>query len=71
MKFVKTFCDWKKSNAKEIKESYQLASLCDKTTTKLMSIELKVEGTFNKLRNMMYNHLKKDIKAFVEYEFEF
>ena len=71
MKFIKTFCDWKKSNAKEIKESYQLASLCDKTTTTLMSIELKVEGTFNKLRNMMYNYLKKDIKAFVEYEFEF
>jgi hypothetical protein len=71
MKFVKTFCEWKKVHAKEIKESYQLASLCDKTTTKLMSIELKVEGTFNKLRNMMYNHVKKDIKSFIEYEFEF
>jgi hypothetical protein len=71
MKFIKTFCEWKKVHTKEIKESYQLASLCDKATTKLMSIELKVEATFNKLRNMLYNHMKKDIKAFVEYEFEF
>ena len=71
MKFVKTFCEWKKSHTKELKESYQLASLCDKATTKLMSIELKVEGTFNKIRNIMYNHVKKDIKAFIEYEFEF
>lgn len=71
MKFIKTFYEWKKSNTKEIKENYQLASLCDKTTTKLMSIEFKVEGTFNKLRNIMYNKFKKDIKAFVEYEFEF
>lgn len=71
MKFIKTFCEWKKSYTKEIKESYQLACLCDKATTKLMSVELKVEGTFNKLRNIMYNHMKKDIKAFVEYEFEF
>jgi len=71
MKFIKTFYEWRKSHAKEIKENYQLANLCDKTTSKLMSIELKVEGTFNKLRSNMYNHMKKDIKAFVEYEFEF
>jgi hypothetical protein len=71
MKFIKKFYEWKKSHSTEIKESYQIASLCDKTTSKLMSIEFKVEGTFNKLRNIMYNHVKKDIKAFVEFEFEF
>lgn len=71
MKFIKTFYEWKKSHTKEIKESYQLAGLCDKTTAKLMGIEFKVEGTFNKFRSMLYNKCKKDIKAFVEYEFEF
>uniref|UniRef100_A0A6C0ARF8 C2H2-type domain-containing protein n=1 Tax=viral metagenome TaxID=1070528 RepID=A0A6C0ARF8_9ZZZZ len=71
MKFIKIFCEWKKNHSKEIKESYQLASLCDKTTTKLMTIELKVEAIFNKLRTILYNTTKKDIKAFVEYEFEF
>ena len=70
-KFIKTFYEWKKNHSKEIKESYQLASLCDKTTGKLMSIELKVESTFNKVRSILYNRIKKDIKAFVEYEFEF
>jgi hypothetical protein len=71
MKFIKTFCEWKKGHAKEIKENYQLASLCDKTTGKLMSIEFKVEGTFNKVRSILYNRTKKDIKAVVEYDFEF
>jgi len=71
MKFVKTFYDWKKNQAKEVKENDQLSSSCDKTLVKLMSIDFKAEIIFNKCRNMIYNRMKKDIKALVEYEFEF
>jgi len=71
MKLFKKFCDWKKDNIKEIQSSDNFAIMCDKTTVKIMSIEFKVESTLNKIRNLMYTHMKTDMKALVEYEFEF
>ena len=71
MKIFKEFTDWKKIKANEIKTDSTLSSICDKTLVKLMSIDFKVEGTLNKIRNLMYSHMKTDMKALVEYEFEF
>jgi hypothetical protein len=71
MKVIKSFADWKRTHSKEIKENDGLSIICDKTLVKIMSIDFKIDGTFNKVRSMIYNRMKKDIKAFVEYEFEF
>ena len=32
---------------------------------------MKHENTFNKLKSIMFSNMKTDLKALVEYEFEF
>ena len=71
MKISKTFYEWKKTHQKEIKEDETLSSICNNATGKLMAPDLKSESILGKIRNMMYNKMKTDIKAILEYEFEF
>jgi hypothetical protein len=56
---------------KEMKEDNQLGTLCNNATGKLMAPDLKAETILGKIRNLMYNKMKTDIKAVLEYEFEF
>ena len=70
MKIFKTFCEWKKKN-QDMLSTDKMAILCDKATVKLMSQEFKQESTLSKIRSIMYNKMKTDMKALVEYEFEF
>ena len=70
-KINKAFYEWKKSKASDIKLSDSFSITCDKTMVKLMSIELKNENTLSKIKSMMYSRMKTDMKALVEYEFEF
>jgi len=71
MKLAKYFYEWKKNHMEEIRESDSFAMTCDKTLIKLMSIEFKQEAIFNRVRSQMFNKMKTDMKALVEYEFEF
>jgi hypothetical protein len=70
MKMSKAFCEWKKKNKDALNED-KMATLCDKATVKLMSQEFKQESTLSKIRSIMYGKMKTDMKALVEYEFEF
>ena len=70
-KISKALSDWKKNNQDKIKNDDKYAMEYDKTMSKVMSLEFKQESTLNKTKSMLHNHLKVDIKAFVEYEFEF
>ena len=70
MKISKAFCEWKKKN-KDILSTDKMATLCDKATVKLMTPEFKQESTLSKIRSIMYGKMKTDMKALVEYEFEF
>ena len=36
-----------------------------------MSIEFKQDSTLSKMKSIMYNRMKTDMKALIEYEFEF
>jgi hypothetical protein len=71
MKFINVFSEWKKINNEEVKKNDLFATSCDKTLVKLMSFEVKVESIFNKIKNIMYSNMKKDLKALIEFEFEF
>lgn len=71
IKLAKYLYDWKKNYINEIRDSDSFATTCDKTLVKLMSIEFKQDTIFNKARSQMYNKMKTDMKALVEYEFEF
>jgi hypothetical protein len=71
MKISKAFHEWKKERATQIRDDESFAILCDKTLIKIMSNEFKQDSTFSKMRAVMYNKMKTDMKAMVEYEFEF
>ena len=71
MKISKAFHEWKKLRVDKIRDEDSFAILCDKTLIKIMGNEFKSDATFNKMRGIIYNKMKTDMKAMVEYEFEF
>jgi hypothetical protein len=71
MKIFKEFTVWKQINISEIKANSNLGSLCDKTLVKIMSVEFKQDSIFSKVRSTMFSRMKTDMKALIEYEFEF
>lgn len=71
MKISKSLLEWKKANIDRLRNDDLLSMTYDKTVVKLMSIEFKQESTLSKVKNMIYNKMKTDIKTLIEYEFEF
>ena len=71
MKVFTAFYEWKKTRTSQIRADPQLETACDKALIKLTSIEFKQESILNKVRGQMFASLKTDLKALVEYEFEF
>ena len=71
MKVFTAFYEWKKTRTIQIRSDDHLATKCDKTLIKLTSIEFKQETTLSKIRSQMFSRMKADLKALVEYEFEF
>lgn len=71
MKIQRFFYNWKKNKENDIKEDESLSIKCDKTTIKIMDVCFNQDTSLSKIRNIMYNELKTDVKAILEYEFEF
>ena len=70
-KILKAFCDFKKERIQEIRSSDNYSIKCDKTMIKIMSVEFKQESILSKVKSMMFAKMKTDMKALVEFEFEF
>lgn len=71
MKIAKKFYEWKQKNKDHLSNNDTMSILCDKTSVKLMGQEFKQESTLTKVRSLMYSKMKTDMKALVEYEFDF
>jgi len=72
IKFVSAFYSWSDVKVLEYdsnKDKFDM--IFDKTNLKLMNVSFKVENMFSKMRCVLFNGLKKDMKALVEYEFDF
>ena len=70
-KIVKTLSEWKKNNNEKLNNSDQLEEMYNKAKIKLMGIDFKHDSTLSKIKLSIYNKMKKDMKALIEYEFEF
>jgi hypothetical protein len=70
MKISIAFSEWKKTNKSKLSDDDTLTTLCDKALAKIMSPNFKQEAISIKVKHMMYNKMKSDVKALVEYEFE-
>jgi hypothetical protein len=71
MKIFKAFCDWKQTKKDEIRTNDAFSIMCDKTSIKVLNVEFKQEPCLAKARSTMYTRMKTDMKALVEYDFEF
>lgn len=70
-KFVRVMNEWKRINQDKIYDSEHFAEKYNKAHIKVMSVDFKHETTLNRIRSTMYNKIKTDFKALIEYEFEF
>ena len=71
MKLLRVLIQHKKDNVDKIRDDERFSILCDKTTFKLMNVDFRQESILGKIRANMYSRMKTDMKALVEYEFEF
>jgi len=71
MKLFKEFYEWKQRNKNEIKSNEILSTKCDKGIIKIADIDFKQETLLSKIKSLMFSKMKTDLKALVEYEFEF
>lgn len=71
MKISREFSAWKKNNKWKIDNDENFQLLCDKTSVKMYSVDIKNDATLGKIKSNMYSKMKTDIKSLVEYEFEF
>lgn len=72
IQFVGAFYSWIKAKRAEMgTHSDKFETAFDKANIKLMSVDFRVENMFSKMRGILFNGLKKDMKALIEYEFEF
>jgi len=70
MQFVSAFYSWiKVKRAEIVGHSDKFETAFDKANIKLMSVDFRVENMFSKMRGVLFNGLKTDMKALVEYEF--
>ena len=61
-KISKAFSEWRKKNSELLNENDNHCILYDKTFSKLMEPDFKVEKTFVKFYNNIYNNIKIDVK---------
>lgn len=70
-KIVKILSEWKKRNIEKMNNSDKMEEMYNKAKIKLMGVDFKHESTLSRIKLSIYNKMKKDMKALVEYEFEF
>jgi hypothetical protein len=70
-KIVKMLTEWNTKNADKINSSEKIAEMIIKAKIKLMGVDFKHEQTLSKIKFCIYNKIKKDMKALIEYDFEF
>jgi len=71
LKLSKALYEWKKKNQQLLNENDSKCIIYDKTISKLMTPDFKSESVLNKIKNLLYSNIKKDMKGVLEYEFEF
>jgi hypothetical protein len=71
MKLFRVFSEYKRLHSDKLREDESFSVLCDKTSVKMMNIDFRQDSTLGRIKSMMYSKMKTDMKALVEYEFEF
>ncbi len=67
---IKQLTNWKQENQDKFHENDKIAILFNKTVIKATSISFSPDNFMSRIKNALYNYLKKDLKT-VEFNFEF
>lgn len=70
-RMMKVLTAWKLENQHKFDDNTKLCDLFNKGVIKLMGLSFTQDASFSRIKNGLYNYLKMDLKATIEYEFEF
>jgi DNA-directed RNA polymerase subunit RPC12/RpoP len=62
---------WKKENECKFDDSPKLCEKFQKAVIKLMNISFHQDSVFSRMRNVLFNYIKTDLKSVIEYDLEF
>jgi len=71
MRMTKGLTDWKKQLESQHNFNDTNTDLYNRTLIKMLDLNFKNETVLNKIKGVIYNGMKTDIKALIEYEIEF
>ena len=68
---IKELTKWKVTNQHKFDDDAKLSILFNKSVIKLMNIKFSQTNNLSRIKNGLYNYLKKDLKSVIEFDFEF
>ena len=69
-KLLRELIAWKKMHEHAIAKNDKMSMLFNKTMIKLVEVDFTNDHSLSRIKSSLFNHLKKDIKNIIEYEFE-
>jgi hypothetical protein len=69
-KLLRELITWKKMHEKAIANNDKMSTLFNKTMIKLVEVDFTNDHSLSRIKSSLFNHLKKDLKNIIEYEFE-
>ena len=69
MKAVKSITEWRKKLEKAYQYHGDKVDIYNKALSKLLELDLKQDSLYNKIRSIIYNNVKIDMKSMIEFEF--
>ena len=69
-KLLRELVAWKKIHEQSIASNDKMSMLFNKTMIKLVEVDFTSDNSLSRIKSSLFNHLKKDIKNIIEYEFE-
>jgi hypothetical protein len=68
---IKELTKWKLKNQNKFDDDSKLSILFNKSVIKLMNVPFSQDHNLSRIKNSLYNYLKKDLKSVVEFDLEF
>jgi hypothetical protein len=69
-KLLRELVAWKKIHEQSIAANDKMSMLFNKTMIKLVEVDFTNDHSLSRIKSSLFNHLKKDLKNIIEYEFE-
>jgi hypothetical protein len=69
-KLLRELVAWKKIHEQTMAANDKMSMLFNKTMIKLVEVDFTSDHSLSRIKSSLFNHLKRDLKNIIEYEFE-